>query len=72
MSADPHAQFIFWHIVAIGAGLLVAAFPGLLATMSESFDAVGSKRSGVEPTRWRVLSTRAERLRLAPSISPVL
>lgn len=46
-------------LLVIGAGLLVAAFPGLFATMNETFDAVGSKRSDVEPTRWRVLLTRA-------------
>lgn len=45
-------------ILIIGAGLLLTAFPGLFATMDETFDAVGSTRSDVEPTWWRVQLTR--------------
>ena len=45
-------------ILVVCAGLIVTAFPGLFATMNEAFDAVGSKKSDVEPTRWKVLLTR--------------
>jgi hypothetical protein len=45
-------------LLVVGAGALVAAFPGLFATMDEATDAVGSKRSDVQPTRWKVLLVR--------------
>lgn len=41
-------------LLMIGAGILVAAFPGPLAQLNETFDAVGSTRTDVEPTRWRL------------------
>lgn len=46
--------------IVTGIGVLLAAFPGPIAAMDETLDAVGSKRSGerVEPSRWKLLLTR--------------
>lgn len=48
-------------LLVVGVGALLALFPGPLVAMNETFDAVGSTRSGadVEPARWRLLLTRA-------------
>lgn len=45
----------------VGGGLLLAAFPGPVAVMDETFDAVGSTRSGepIQPSRWKLMVTRA-------------
>ncbi len=60
MTAEPLLdQQLALGLLVIGGGLLVVAFPGPIATMNETFDAVGSTTTDVEPTRWRLLLTRA-------------
>lgn len=40
--------------IIIGAGLLMVLFPELIAMTNETIDAIGSKRTDIESTRWRL------------------
>ena len=44
--------------LVIGFGTLNALYPRAVAGFEERIDAVGSKRSEVEPAEWRVSLTR--------------